>query len=586
MRHKLKPLHEDDSYSRTRPDFVVTDLETIKWTKFLVGGVYGKKDGFRYFKCRKALLHYLFDTYPSCDVFAHFGGRFDFLFFIDTVLQSDDFKLGTIIPRGSGILCFELYRGEEVICFRDSSALFPFGLEKLTVAFGVQHKKQKIDYDKITKVTPQLLEYLEYDCRGLWESVEKFYNWPVVKKAGGAYTLASQAMRVLRTHLKNPINSLSKNLDSKIRRSYYGGRVEIFRPFYKGKKPLHCYDVNSLYPTVMAANAFPNGFSHVEFDYKPDAVGFYFCDVDVPDDCYCPPLGMTNADGKYIFPTGTWRELYSIPEINYARSCGVKIKTYTGYLFHSSGYLFKDFVEELFTIKANAEKGGVDETIAKLLLNSCYGRFGINADKEVVVLDDGSEGLRPLREVSIEGRHYHFMTKPVELETFSNVAVAAYVTAYSRIFMHKNYLKPCGKDLYYTDTDSIFTTKKLPTGNGLGDLKLEYSCKSACFLLPKSYVAEGVTGLDDADKKVTLKGFDKKKIQHFTVEDFYACLEGDLKRLKIVQEPKFCTFKTALRNKEIVTMTKESTRQIRSQYDKRILTKTKRGFETTPIHVG
>lgn len=576
---RLKPSQNEVKNAVQRP-FLVFDFETVKWTQFLVAGIY---DGhsFTYYRDLGSFLDFLFFRYPGYDCFAHFGGRFDFLFVLAESLGKRGIKIGTIIPRGSGILTFSLKRGHSELFFRDSSALFPFSLARLTEAFNVDHKKQVIDYDKIRIVTPELLEYLEYDCRGLHEALTKFFDWPIIKKAGRSYTLAGQALRVLRLYLKEDVCSLTDSVDRIIRPAYQGGRVEIFRPFFrpgnastKRGKYLHCYDVNSLYPTVMQGNSFPNEFDSETDTFEKSAVGFYQCEVEVPEKTYLPFLG-TNHKGKYIFPTGKFQGLYSIPEINYARSVGTIIRPLNGYLFTKGGKLFSGFVDELYRIRCESPRDSVDNVITKLLLNSCYGRFGLSKHKENVVLDDGSCGLKPLREVKVNGKYLTFMTKEVKIETFTNVAIAAYVTAYARIHMHR-IMAALGEDIYYTDTDSIFTTKKLPTGDGLGELKLEYSVDSACFLLPKTYIA---------GEKIVMKGFDKKKIQHFTMDDFLACLEGDLKRLSIIQEPRFATFKTALRMGALVTMTKASSRQIRSIYDKRILVKDGDDWNTKPIHL-
>jgi hypothetical protein len=532
----------------------------------------------------------LFSRYDGWDIFAHFGGRYDHLFalraFLSEIHRGVEYELGALIPRGSGIFCFDVKRfkdgNESHVRFYDSSALLPFSLARITENFGVTHVKQQIDYAKITKVTPQLLEYLEYDCRGLYESLTAFFAWPLVQNAGRSYSLASQSLRVLRTFIKKPISALKADIDLSIRRGYFGGRVEIFRLLKKpSKEKLKCYDVNSLYPFVMRNNEFPNSFQYEtdKFENKP---GFWECSISTPD-CHVPALGIVFKK-KYIFPTGEYDAFISTPEVNYLRSLGYTIRVHHGYVFSNAGKIFEEFVDTLYEIRERSKKDSVDNTIAKLLLNSCYGRFGLNHRKEQLVFDEGQTGLKfPGGEemiINVDGKDFRLMTKGVEIETFSNVAIASYVTAHARIHMHRQ-LEACGNDVYYTDTDSIFTTRTLPTGSGLGELKLEYECSSACFLLPKTYVAEGVEG-KDFEKKIVMKGFDKKKISGFTYDDFFQCLQGDLKRLRITQEPKFATFKTAVRMGKIVTMTKAGHRQIQSQYDKRIVLK---DWTTKPIEV-
>jgi hypothetical protein len=333
----------------------------------------------------------------------------------------------------------------------------------------------------------------------------------------------------------------------------------------------------------MEANEFPNNFEKGTNQYYENALGFYECEVECPD-MYLPPLGIVHQ-GKFIFPTGRFKGLFSVAEINYARSLGVTVKTGYGFVFASAGFIFKQFVRELFQIKQRSPSGSVDSTIAKLLLNSCYGRFGIHSQKENIVFDDGkTSGLKPLRELEVDGKTYRLMLKTVELDTFSNVAIASYVTSYARIYMHK-LMRECENELYYMDTDSLFTTHNFPESSELGGLKKEYSCYDACFLLPKTYYVSGKKDSDGNPAPVAMKGFDKKKIQHFTFKDFFACLEGDLKSLKITQEPKFATFKTAMRLGGFLKMTKESTRQIRSHYDKREIIKLGNSWDTKPLHL-
>lgn len=571
----------DDAKSRTNP-FFTWDIETSKWVNLVVIGLYAPKIGFKYFKTFPKFFEFILTYLDGYDGFAHFAGRFDHLFLIRACLECDGVQITQMIPRGSGIYLVEVeFDGEMTFSFYDSSALLPFALKRVTKEFNVTHQKGEIDYEKITKITPELLTYLESDCVGLYESLEKLFSWPLIKKAGPAKSLASQSLRVLRTTLKKPIAALSRSWDQRIRRAYAGGRTEIFRCTFESMGEGHrlkCYDVNSLYPYVMRENEYPNTVDYETDEFEKDKPGFWECEVDVPRDMHIPPIGVVH-NKKYIFPTGCFEATLTTEEVNYARRSGCNIKVREGVVFSNAGYVFREFVDTLYRIRESCDRGSVDSTVAKLLLNSCYGRFGLNHEKSKIVFDDGRTGLRMLggRETIIRAndKNYRLMEESVELDSFSNVAIAAYVTANARIHMHR-ILRECGEDAYYTDTDSIFTTRDLPTGTGLGQLKLEYECESACFLLPKTYIA---------DKKVVMKGFDKKKISGFTYEDFYECLRGDLGRLKIKQEPKFATFKTAVRLGELVTMTKASTRQIRSLYDKRVVLRGNE-YKTKPIRIG
>ena len=575
MKYSLSPL-VPGSGRRNKNEFIVCDIETQNWTKFLVIGVYDGSSVHNFRSLSKFLDH-VFDHHDGLDCFAHFGGRFDFLFIIQEILKTELYEIENMVPRGSGLLYFDGIRRADgaKITFRDSSALLPFSLKRLTHSFKVDSLKQEWDHSKTNGVTPELLKYLEYDLKGLYEVIEKFYSWSIINNSGRAYTIASQALKVFRTYLKEEIPCLSPKLNENLRKFYFGGRVEIFNPMHRGPSPLYSYDVNSLYPTVMKENPFPGGFRHIAYQYEKRSLGFYEAIATTPKNLHIPVLGISH-EGKYIFPLGTFKGYWTSAEIEYAISLGYKFKIEKGYIFKNAGYIFKDFVDDLYAIRAKAEKDSVDSTIAKLLLNSCYGKFGQNPEKENLVFDDGSEGLKPLREIKVGKNIYRLATKQVTLESFTHVGIAAFVTSYGRIKLHRLMMENPDA-MFYTDTDSLFTTHKYPTGSKLGDLKLESTVKSACFLLPKTYIA---------GEKIAMKGFDQKKIKHFTMDDFTACLEGDLKALRIIQEPKFATFKTAIRSGEIVSMTKESPRQIRSRYDKRQIIKLdKFRYRTCPITI-
>ena len=632
--NSLDPMPLGETKDET---FAVADIESAGWVNFLVVGHTTRIKGdliFKTFTDMRQYFWWLFSEEQPVDViYSHFGGKFDFLFFMRTVFYMEEFLIEDIIPRSSSLLCIKVtevgkskngkdHNGKKLskkqiikreggtthyrkrsIHFRDSSAMLPFSLRSLCKNFHVKHPKLDIDYEKITKVTPELIEYLEHDCKGLYEVIEKYYEWPLIKKAGTTFTMAGQAMRVFRTFLKKPIYSLSEGVDEFVRAAYFGGRTEIFKPLFMGsqKNLLSVWDVNSLYPTVMRENDFPTNFRYSTYKYNPKEMGFFDAEVDVPLDMYVPPLGtVLKVDGtnKFIFPVGRFSGRWSTVELEYARSLGVKIiKTGEGMVFSNGGPIFKEYVDELYKIREASESDSVDNVLAKLLLNSCYGRFGLRRDRESVILDHGQEGVTPLLEIATDepNTFIRLVTEPKRLDkSFSNVAISAWVTSLARIHMHKIYLK-CEKNLYYTDTDSLFTRQKFAISKGLGALKHEYDCDSACFLLPKTYIAhhsEKVfkSGLYDkkgdpvmTNKKIVMKGFDKKKIQHFEPLDFLEALEGDLRMLKVTNSPKFATFKSAIRKNKFVTMLDEQDRQIRSVYDKRTIYKTKDGYDTKPL---
>lgn len=441
----------------------------------------------------------------------------------------------------------------------------------------------------------EILHYLEGDCKSLAQCLKAFYEWPMVKKSGPAFTTASQAVKVWRTFLKEPVKTIGSAFeDGYIRKAYLGGRTEVFKTAFDGDfnpkvvpykninkktkkalkdqlkagKELYYLDVNSLYPTVMLYD-YPDTIDRdnpcsSDKDYDPNGFGVWQVEVFVPKDLHIPPLGVNhtfpNGETRYIFPTGRFTGHWTIHEIEYAKTLGVKVLKYIdGLAFKNAKPIFKEYIETLYAMRMEAKKigDGAGDQFTKLLMNSLYGKLGMTWDKEEVILNDyHSEGVSFQAEFydKDSDEYLSFFKKGKLLQhAQTNIIIPCYVTSYARILMHKTVLHPCGKDIYYTDTDSVQTTRKIfQEGQKLGELKLEYKSKSACFLLPKTYLNSNIydekTGTWKDIVKSTMKGFERKKTGLFTYIDFFEYLSGELKSLSITQDAKFATFKSAIRN--------------------------------------
>ena len=573
--------------------FAVCDIEAHQWANFKVMGYY---DGEEYHEFRSLLefVEFCFEyAYENgiTDIYAHFGSIYDFMFIMECALEYG-YLVKDMIPRGSGLLCMTIYHPDNPkrqITFRDSAGLLPFGLANITKSFGVKNAKGEFDFTTWDgKITKKLLEYLRDDCIGLHQSLTAFFNWPLIKKAGSAHTMASQAMRVFRLFMTQELKKPPEAVDEFVRKSYFGGRTEIFIPEFKDpKKELNYYDVNSLYPTVMRDNRYPGNFAGWTEDYCGEVMGFYEAKVRVPDSLHIPPLPRMQQLGfseKLIFPTGEFEGIFSTIELEYAKSLGVEIlETGKGAIFEDAGFLFRDYIQKLYDMRLEAKKkkDGVGDVLCKLLMNSTYGRFGLNCEKQTVVWDDGRVEASPLCELNIGGFTHRLMTKDVHLDqTFTNVAIAAWVTSHSRILMHKIFMKS-PKEIYYTDTDSLFSTKKFGTGDALGELKKENDepIEHAIFLLPKTYAFK----TNDGAVKKAMKGFNSRKIDKFTMDDFNLALEGDLRTMSVIHDEKLATMKTAMKRfGKIVSVLPKQEKQLRSQYDKRIIYREKGTVLTRP----
>ena len=178
--------------------------------------------------------------------------------------------------------------------------------------------------------------------------------------------------------------------------------------------------------------------------------------------------------------------------------------------------------------------------IAKLLLNSLYGRFGMNDDFTYVDIIDkrdyeefsknNPENIIDFTEIGefllVQSKN---MNKYLDNENKThdvNVSIAASVTAYARIVMSQFKNNPLF-NLYYTDTDSIFIDKELDpsfiSSTILGKMKLERICNNAIFLAPKVY------GLLDQNGQeiIKVKGLGKTALKDVNLNTLESLLIND-----------------------------------------------------------
>lgn len=214
---------------------------------------------------------------------------------------------------------------------------------------------------------------------------------------------------------------------------------------------------------------------------------------------------------------------------------GYKFKVLRVYLFEK-GYIFKDFVIELYKIKANSKKGTPMYLIAKLLLNSLYGKLGMDPDtvNHLIINSDKSQIYN----------HKYIVTNVIdlgnnkELITYYNksnkeqiklssettsVSIALAVTAYARIYMSqlKQIALLLGLIIFYMDTDSLALSGLLPpefVGKELGKMKLEHVFNEVIFLAPKVY-----GGKNDSYEYTKVKGLKN----HITFNELKPLLTKD-----------------------------------------------------------
>lgn len=468
------------------------------------------------------------------------------LFDCDIVNVQSRMLILTVRPRGKKLTGRTKGEGWS---FQDSIALMPLSLKEIGVTF-CKEDEGKIDLHYDTPEDDERWEeYNKRDCYVLHESLEKFRS--LIEKLGGSIgvTAASTAMQLLRRkfqkvpvhrnlHFSNCTGRCTRidcdiedcadaNPEDRkchgcmhdfVRMGFFGGRTEMFR---RSGTRLFYYDINSSYPAAMLKDM-PIGQAR-EMDggtlnslklMALKYIGFVECVVEIPKTCYLPPLPyrMIKKTGemKLIFPVGRLYGVWSWIELEEALKIGARIVSIGRSVWYQKGKLFDKMITTLYAYRnkickvceKDVSKGkckcvvktwdaGLDYC-AKLMMNSCFGKLGINPIREKLVFPDTFEDLDesmtlPPPNMFESGiRQQHILNVD-----YLAVAIPALITADARVRLLRglrSVLKRGGK-IIYCDTDSTLATLPVePQGGKLGQWKLEYKNFSVNVALPKSYV--------------------------------------------------------------------------------------------------
>lgn len=508
----LKPLLEKSEQEKVG----VFDIESWEWTKFQLAASYDGKE-VKFHDSIDSLTSELFNFRHRGRVwYAHNGGRFDFLFLLQKIKDERHRKV-KLITRGSSIISIRVQdSSRHTTELRDSLAILPDSLKRLSESFDTEVKKStdlNFEKERFEKTNPIHVQYLKQDVVSLYQVIKKFQEMPFIKEVGSRLTAASTSIAAWRSTIKTPIRVTPKRVQDFVRESYAGGRTEIFKTEIMGGS---CLDVNSLYPFCML-KSLPCEFVSESKDVSD--FGFHKVTIQVPE-CHIPILWVKTP--KLIFPTGVITGTFFSEEINLALRHGAKIlKFHEGCQFSKSENLFKEYINTLYALRLKYPDSAISY-VAKLLANSCYGKTGEREKKKSVYIADYEnpkswpKNAHFWRDVNTF-KKVGIMEKVVEKRSPHMLAhIASAVTAHARIHMAENYYLPYESSIAYTDTDSLFTDEKLRIGQNIGELKEEYKIKYGCFILPKGYLIIKENG----DKITKLKGFPKKYLKTLELNDF------------------------------------------------------------------
>lgn len=371
---------------------------------------------------------------------------------------------------------FNLYFGKTAFIFAKDSKkntffdlfwLMPYSLRQIGEIVGLN----KLETDNFADET-----YNKRDTEITYKAAKLFLNYLNSQRYEFGFTLASISLKIFKRYYikNNKFLRYDTETIEILRNAYYGGRTENFiRGDVYGN--INVYDVNSLYPSVMANKIYPNP-NTIKKDTSLHYFGIYYVEVDVKKDVHIPVLPY-RAD-KLLFPVGHFKTWVTGVELLTALKYN-QINSYTilsGFSFAKGEKYFSKFVHDIYS-KRMKNENKFEKKVCKLLLNSLYGKFGQGRERTEY---NGKTFITVIDE--------NFPDNTI-------IPFAIFTTAFARLELFE-YLHTANTrgNVYYCDTDSIHTDITFPTSKRLGAVKLEGVFNYAKYLAPKVYFMDGEGG--------------------------------------------------------------------------------------------
>jgi hypothetical protein len=411
----------------------------------------------------------------------------------------------------------------------DSLKKLPFPVKTIAKAFELSLEKGDIDYHAPRpighQITDEEYKYIKNDVEIIADALKIQFEQGLTKMTTGSDSLAGFKSVISKRVFEKLFPVMTLEADKEIRPAYKGGFTWV-NERYKGIRigSGMVFDVNSLYPSVMYNQSLPWGTpTPFKGEYKKDEdyplyIQHLFCEFEIKEN-HIPTiqvkqqllrfkeneylkysdgerveLWLTNVDWELI------QEHYHVFNVEYVDGC----------MFRSKTGLFNLFIDKWMWVKTHEK--GAKKTLAKLMLNSLYGKFASNPNvtgKVPYLKDDGSCGFKGGEE---------------DFKDPIYTPMGAFITAYARQITITTAQK-CYDRIIYCDTDSIHLVgtevpdaiKDVIDPDKLGYWKHEGNFTRGKFIRQKTYVEEVegklhvvCAGMPDRVKeKVTFETFER-----------------------------------------------------------------------------
>lgn len=309
--------------------------------------------------------------------------------------------------------------------------------------------------------------------------------------------------------------------------SYVGGEVRCYYRGNPGVAIAH-YDVNSLYPYVMATYDYPTELiDHIVCPNLPivqsisERYGIIIdCTLETDIDAY-----PARNNHRTVYPVGRFRCVLCGPEAIGALRSNSVVSVHA-IAYYRMAKLFESYCQEWYERKRRAQEIGDVATTAfcKMMLNSLQGKFAQRTpvwetDSKIDVIrpwttfpyrNPDTHQISPARSVGWLGQRV--VQRRDKKHAFP--AISAYICAYARSYMRgfRSHIPP--SVVFYQDTDSLMLdashdvtsgSNPLPISNDMGGFRQIGVYKSVIFRGPKNYETDSkrvVAGIKESDLRI------------------------------------------------------------------------------------
>ena len=385
------------------------------------------------------------------------------------------------------VFLWKVKKERRTIEFINTGNYVPMSLSKLGHDIGIE--KTEVEFSSVDDNT--LLAYCNNDVIIIKEFILRYISFIIENDLGSVKnTLASQAFTTYRYKFiqdKIHVHNNKKVLELE-RKAYKGGRTEAFKLGDFNSQHYYYLDINSMYPHAMINEKLPccllNTMDNPSIAFVQSLMKTFYIIADCDVNIDVPYLGVkydakqypiTNSDikpshGKLIFPVGQFNTALHHDELAYAMEHN-HITKINFIAVYKRGELFTNYVNYFMSKKIESKENGngTEYLMSKLLLNSLYGKFGQTYKNMLCIANDIKlpNGIMTVFSTKSDKSFNDFVWYGKLYRNFNDgeayyscPSIAGAITARSRMLMW-SYVEQLHIDnLWYMDTDSLFTTKQ------------------------------------------------------------------------------------------------------------------------------